>query len=378
MPERIRILWLTKGLALGGQERLLELLARAHDAAHFDIECAYVVPGLDRQVAPLEAAGVACCCLGTTGRPLAWIGALRALLAEGRFDVVHVHSPLVAAVARPMVKARRGGRRPVLITTDHLEWSGYHPLTRWANRFTAALDDVSIAVSPGVKRSMSGRAEARAVVMLQGIDLADLRRRFRPIRWSPGLAPGQIEASPLVVTVANFRPQKDYATLLRAARLVVDRHPSVRVVAVGDDAGRYGETMHALRDQLGLSDHVAFYGARDDAAAVTATADVFVVTSAFEAGPITAMEAAALGRPIVSTDVGIMADVFTDGRDCLRTPVGDPAAVAAAIGRLVDDPVLRNELGRHAYDLADAEFDILRVIAELERLYVAVLRSDRT
>jgi len=358
---------LTKGLALGGQERLLEFLARAHDDEDFSIECAYAVPGLDHQVGPLEAAGVPCTCVGVAGRPWAWVLGLRSLLAEGRFDVVHIHSPLLAAVVRPMVKLRRRSRRPVVMTTDHLEWSGYHPLTRWANRLTAPLDDVAIAVSPAVRRSMPGRAGARAIVMVQGIDIADLRRRYP----RPASEPATPDARPDVViaTVANLRAQKDYGTLIAAAQLVVEQRPSTRFLAVGDDVGPYGDEMRARRDRLGLADRFEFLGVRDDAVGVVAGADVFVVASAFEAGPITAMEAAALARPIATTDVGIMTDVFTDGRDCLRVPVGDAAALAAALLRLVDDPTLRAALGGQASHLADGQFDITRVIGELQDLY---------
>jgi glycosyltransferase involved in cell wall biosynthesis len=380
--DPIRVLWLTKGLDLGGQEKLLELLARAHDRKRFSIECAYAAAGLDHQVPALEAAGVPCRCLAVPGRRWSWIRGLFSLLRQDRFDVVHVHSPLVAALARPMVALRPRRRRPVLITTSHLEWFGYHPLTRWANRLTARLDDVPIAVSPAVARSMSGRARDRAVVMLQGIDVADLRRRFVDgHEVEVAVAERAVDADTstgdevdvVICTVANLSPQKDYATLLHAARLVVARRPQVRFVAVGYDVDDYARQMRDLRDQLGLADRFEFTGVRDDAVAVMAAADVYVVASAFEAAPITAMEAAAIGVPIVATDVGIMGDVFTNDEDCLRVPVGDPAALADSLVRMVDDGELRHRLVKHASRLADERFDIARVIVELETLY-----ADRT
>jgi L-malate glycosyltransferase len=370
--DRTRVLWLSKGLALGGQERLLELIARQHDASRFDIECAYVVPDFAQLVIPLEAAGVACRCLSTAGSRWSWVWAMWRLLGEDRFDVVHAHSPLVAAFARPMVWIRRRGRarRPLMVTTSHLEWWGYHPLTRWANRLTSPLDDVSIAVSPAVRRSMRGRAATRAVVTVQGIDVADLQRRFGPADdpTEPGAGPGGADF--VVCTVANLSPQKDYDTLLRAARLVIDHRPHTRFVAVGgayDPA--YAAQVYELCHCLGLDGRFEFTGARDDAVGLMATSGAVVVASAFEAGPLIAMEAAAMARPVVSTDVGIMTDLFTHGKDCLRVPVGDPAALADALVKVIDDPVLRAELGQNARRLAEERFDISRVVIELEEIY---------
>jgi len=374
----IRVLWLTKGLALGGQERLLELLAQQHDVDRFTIECAYVVHGFDQQVAALEAAGVSCICL-SGGSTWGWIRSLRRLLDEDRFDVVHFHSPLIAALARPMVRARRHrNRRPLLVTTSHLEWSGYHPLTQVANRLTASLDDVSIAVSPAVKRSMRGRSGRKAVVSVQGVDIGGLHRRFDGQALRHAEAIGRRPDEVVICTVANVSPQKDYATLLRAAQLVRARRPQARFVAVGGAYWEpYGSQMLDLRDRLGLAGAFEFLGAREDAVGILAASDIAVIASAFEAGPLTAMEAAVMGVPIASTAVGLLVDVFTPGQDCLRVPASDPDALADALVRLIDDPDLRKELVVRAQELADDQFDISRVIRELEDLYLALVTNRR-
>ncbi|MBA2327017.1 MAG: hypothetical protein H0V95_10295, partial [Actinobacteria bacterium] len=97
----IEVLWLIKGLGPGGAEHLLVSTARVVDRSRFRFTAAYLLDWKDALVAPLEAEGVDVCCLGVTdGRDLRWAVRLRRFLRQHHFDVVHVHSPLVAAVAR--------------------------------------------------------------------------------------------------------------------------------------------------------------------------------------------------------------------------------------------------------------------------------------
>ncbi|MEI7593060.1 MAG: glycosyltransferase [Actinomycetes bacterium] len=366
--DRLRVLWLTKGLDLGGQERLLALLAKKHDRATVAIECAFTADRLRFLVGSLEAAGVTCRSLSPSGRKWSWIVQLWGLLGENRFDVVHAHSPLVASVARVMVALKRRQSKPVMMTTSHLVWSGYHPLTRGANRITAWLDDVSIAVSPAVLRSMRGRARRRGQVMVQGVDIAELRTRFvAPVDDRANQTDRRREV--VVCTVANLSPQKDYPMLLSAAKIVAATQPDVRFVAVGYDVDAYAADMRDLRDRLGLARQFDFVGLNDDAVAVMAASDVYVVSSRFEAGPVAAMEAAVIGVPIVTTDVGIMSDAFSDGVDCLRVPVGDAPALAGALLRLIGDRELQNRLRENGRQLANDRFDIARVIVDLQNLY---------
>ena len=96
--RRVRVLWIIKGLGPGGAERLLVATAAAIDRAAFDVEAVYLLPWKNHLVAPLEALGVPCTCLGVSDeRDLRWTVKLRGLLQEGDFDLVHMHSPYAAA-----------------------------------------------------------------------------------------------------------------------------------------------------------------------------------------------------------------------------------------------------------------------------------------
>src|SRR5947207_4865366 len=135
--EPIRVLWLTKGLGPGGAERLLVSFAAKADRERFDLRAAYLLPWKDHLVAQLAALGVPADCLdGRLEVDPRWVRRLRTLVREARIDVVHVHSPLVAALARPALRALPRQDRPALMGTEHNVWSSHHPATRCANRLT--------------------------------------------------------------------------------------------------------------------------------------------------------------------------------------------------------------------------------------------------
>ena len=106
--RRIRVLWVTKGLGPGGTERLLVEHASAGDRDSFEYEAAYLLPWKDHLVPELTKLDVATHCLDVRSElDVRWLLRLDHLVRRGRFDVVHLHSPSVAAAARPLVKARR-------------------------------------------------------------------------------------------------------------------------------------------------------------------------------------------------------------------------------------------------------------------------------
>ena len=361
-----RVLWLIKGLGAGGAETLLLLWAKVRDRRRFAYETAFVLPRKTALVEPMREAGVPVRCLdGGREWDVRWLFRLRRLLRERRPDLVHVHSPYVAGFTRLVVRSLPRRDRPRLLTSEHLPWSGYAPPTRMLNALTYRLDDAHVAVSHAVLTSIPSRLVDGTRVIRTGVDVAAIRghrgERER-IRATLGLEPGHL----VIGTVANFRPQKDYPTLLRAAARVADAHPHVRFVAVGD--GPLEHEIVRLRDELSLQDTFQLLGRRDDTARVLAACDVFVLASQFEGLPLALMEALAMGLPIVATSSAGVRECVTDDQEALLVPVGDAAALAAALARAIEDPGLRKRLARGAEEAA-AGFDIARMAGEIEALY---------
>lgn len=355
-----------KGLGPGGAERLVVAAASAHDRSQFDLEVVYLLPWKNHLVGELEALGVPCTCLDVRDeRDIRWVGRLRRRLTSDPVDVVHAHSPYVAAFARLAVRSVPQRVRPRMITTEHNPWTTFKVPTRALNSLTSPLDDATFAVSQETSASMWPYVRRRTTVLVHGIDVGAARAQLAArddARRELGVAAGTF----LVGTVANYHPKKDWPNLLRAARLVADRGLPVRFCAVGQ--GPLESEVHALHEQLDLQRVVTLTGYRADAVRLMAACDCFVLASRWEGLPVAAMEASALGLPIVATAVGGMREAFTDGVDALLVPPQRPDLLAAAIERVAGDPTLHDRLARASAERA-TDFDIGRAVEEIEATY---------
>jgi glycosyltransferase involved in cell wall biosynthesis len=362
--ERVNVLWLVKGLGPGGAERLLLLHARHGRAERFRYTCAYALPHKTHLVPALEEAGAEV--LRLPARPLGWPAAIRRLVQDGSYDVVHTHSPLLAAAARVAVRSLPPSRRPRLVATEHNGWASFRVPTRWANAITYPLTDHGFAVSTSVLRSVWWPLRSRVELLVHGVAVDELTGRGQEagarLRRELDLDEDQV----LVLTVANLRRQKAYPDLLRAAAALAEDCPRAVFAAVGQ--GPLHEEVHRLRDELGLAGRFHLLGHREDVVDLLAAADVFVLASHWEGLPIAVVEALAAGVPVVSTRVGGLPEAVTDGVHGLLVPPGRPDELAAAVRRLVEDDSLRRRLA-DAARLRGGDFDIRVAVRRIEEVY---------
>ncbi|MGQ0571183.1 MAG: glycosyltransferase, partial [Armatimonadota bacterium] len=229
-----RVLWLIKGLGLGGAETLLALSAPHVDRSRFEVEVAYLLPWKNALVPSLEAAGVRVTCLGHRNPfDLRIIGRIVRMLRERQIDVLHAHLPYAGVMAR--IAGRLVGV-PCIVYTEHNLQERYHRVTRIANQATMRLCDRTIAVSDEVRdsllRSRLGR-RARVETIFNGVDVEGLggAAAAEPdAREELSIPPDR-----LVVGVVNvFRPQKRLDLWIQAARIIADAEPRATFVVVGD------------------------------------------------------------------------------------------------------------------------------------------------
>ena len=369
--DRVRVLWLIKGLGPGGAETLLAANARARDRDHFDYAAAFVVPEKQALVPALENAGVAVTSLGTRGRAdLRWPWRLRRRLAEQPVDVVHAHSPLIAAVARIVARTLPRTARPVTVSTEHNVWPAYAVSTRILNAVSYPLDRAHFAVSGHVRRSMPAWCRRRTETLVHGIQGDEVRaHRSQRERMREELGVAADEC--LAVTVANYRPHKDYPTLLAAARMVRDRGLPVRFVAAGQ--GPLERDVRDAHSRSGLGESFRLLGYRPDALDVLAAADVFVLSSRHEGLPVALMEALVLGVPVVATAVGGVSEAVTHEDEGLLVPPAHPDKLADAIAQLVSDPDLRARMAQAAATRGE-RFDVGRFVRRYEDCYRLLAR----
>jgi glycosyltransferase involved in cell wall biosynthesis len=362
----MRVLWLTKGLGPGGTETLLAASATAIDRRDFEYAAAYVVPEKSALVSHLERAGVEVTCLGATSpTDLRWAWRLRRLLLEHPTEIVHAHSPLIAAESRIVARTLPSHVRPITLSTEHNIWPAYAVPTRIINAITYPLDAAHFAVSEEVRRSMPDWWRRRTETLLHGI-VVDAARAHGSERDRMRRALGVGSDECLAVTVANYRRHKDYSTLFAAARRVRERGAAVRFAAVGQ--GPLEPEVIAEHARSGLGQAFTLLGYRPDALDVLAAADLFVLSSRQEGLPVALMEALALGLPVVATGVGGIPEAVTDGVEGRLVPPEHPNELADAILGLVCDPERRSRMARAA-TRRSTQFDVERVVRRYEDCY---------
>jgi glycosyltransferase involved in cell wall biosynthesis len=146
----------------------------------------------------------------------------------------------------------------------------------------------------------------------------------------------------LVLAVGNLNPKKDYTNLVEAAALalprldVAGRHVRIAIAGEGPDRRR----IEQLVQEHGLQDRFKLLGARSDVAALMRQADLLANSSQHEGLPITLIEAAMSGLPIVATNVGGNAEVVLDGRTGFVVPPARPDLLADGIIKLLSDGAL--------------------------------------
>jgi glycosyltransferase involved in cell wall biosynthesis len=186
------------------------------------------------------------------------------------------------------------------------------------------------------------------------------------------LEPTSFPMRPVVGCAARFEDQKRIDLLLQAAA----RLPAVHIVLVGDGSRRVA--LEQLATSLGIDERLTITGWKPDARRDIAGFDVFVLPSRDEAFPLTIVEAMLSSTPVVATDVGSVREAVIDGETGLLVPPGDVGALAAAIGRVLDEPGLGARLAANARAKAANEFTSTAMAAAYDRLWSDVLARRST
>jgi glycosyltransferase involved in cell wall biosynthesis len=185
--------------------------------------------------------------------------------------------------------------------------------------------------------------------------------------------PRPADAAPVLLFVGRLAAIKGLLVLLDAVAALKPRHPGLRLVLVGDGPDR--RALEARAAALGLGEAVEFTGYLSQAAVAQRVkgCDLFVLPSFAEGVPVVLMEAMAARRAVVATRVAGVAELVEDGVAGALVPPGDPVALAARIGALLDDPGLRARMGEAGRAKVVAEFDAAHEAAWLLR----ILRAHR-
>jgi glycosyltransferase involved in cell wall biosynthesis len=329
-------------------------------------------------VADLEREGIRHIALASSTRAMSPIADLRSalelwrVLRRERIDVLHTHNPKPGFYGR--IVGRLAGV-PIVVNTVHgLYATETDP---WPKRaLVYALEALAARFSHAelyqnaedLDRMRRWHLTRRARLLGNGIDLerfdaAAVPTARREVRAELGIGDDII----VVGTVGRLVAEKGYPELFDAmAELDAGRY---RLVAVGaDDPDKPDALPRDLLDRA-RSRGARLLGPRADVERLYPAMDVFVLASHREGFPRVVMEAAAMGLPVVATDIRGCRQAVDPGRSGVLVPVGDARALAGAIRSLGEDAGARERMARAGIELARARFDERRVVEMVLRAY---------
>ncbi len=289
-------------------------------------------------------------------------------LQEHPIDVFHIH----VGTGRENFDGARAARAAgvaAVVQTLHMPWLMGSP--RHRRPFFAAIEPVDrlIAVSERQRRTYERIGVAPEL-------FATVPNGIRPRGPGPGRAAARLALGlgldrRVVLTVGRLMAQKGQCYLVEAVPQLAARFPDLSVVIVG-----HGYLHTELAEQaaaLGVGERVHLPGFRADARMLLDAADVFVLPSRQEAMPLAALEAMDAGLPVVATTVFGSAEVVVDGETGLLVPRDDSAALACAVGDLLEDRGRARRYGAAGRARYLKQFTSRRMASDTLAVYADVL-----
>lgn len=367
--NKLSVIHLVEDLKTGGAERVIADIAEGLDRKRFEAQVWCVARG-GETADELREKGVEVRILGIRSyhNPLNIIR-LSSLLKKEKPDIVHTHGYFASVIGR---LAAKKAAIPFIITHVHSTYREYKKRHILIERYLSRCTRKIICCSEAVKNFVTGHEkikEDKTVVIYNGVD----EERFAPVQDPlPARARFGIDReSPVVGTVSSLTPHKGQRFLIQAAAKIRDTYPATSFLIVGDGPLRRSLEEQALR--LNLQTSLIFTGARRDIPDLLSLMDIFVLPSSSREGlGIAIIEAMAMGKPTVATDIGGIPEVIQDGETGLLVRPGDSAALAKAIVELIDNPDRAKAMGKKGRRRFEQKFTRKTMLSKIEDLYLGL------
>jgi glycosyltransferase involved in cell wall biosynthesis len=368
----LHVSYLTEGLAERGYDTTLV----AGTVSQGEQSMAYVadslgvqvvtIPHLHREISPVQD-------LLATWR-------LAKMMRADRPTILHTHTAKAGAVGRAAALLAGRARPPIVVHTFHGHvLRGYFGrfwtfVFRMLERILAHVTDALIAVSPEVRDELVALGVAPAskfTVIRLGIELESRVPERNEARAETRRVMGVRDDRFLVGWTGRMTGVKRTDIVLRAFALLRSRGVPATLCMVGDGPDR--RRIEELASELGIVRDCLFTGYQEDVGPFFAAFDVFVLPSANEGTPVTAIEALASGCPVVATRVGGVPDVVQDGEDGILIDPDSPEQLANALVLLAGDPELRARMGAAGRARTLPRYAVSRLIDDVDGLYRELL-----
>lgn len=376
--NKIGILYVIDGLEFGGGERVFLQLATAlrerykiFVATNNGGKFAQELNKLDIKISSVDMSRQ------LTLKPICQI---RDIILQNRIALVHSQGVRADCFARIAGKIAYS---PHILCTVAMPVEGFD-VTSLRKRVYRFIDQLSenyvdrfLVVSNALKQSLTlgrGISSERVVRIYNGIELN---------KYQPNLKINKLRdewgipyTEPLLGAIGRFVWQKGLEQLICAAPEILAALPNAWFLVVGE--GPLRSNLQALARELNISDRIIFTGFRSDIREILSSLDILVIPSLLEGFPLITLEAMAMAKPIVATQVAGINEQISNGVEGILVPPKDPKALGAAVLSLLQDRKLASRLGAAARNRVESCFSVEKMVRETEKVYLSVLKVNNS
>ncbi len=351
MDRKIRLLFVIDNSVYGGGEKVFSMLLRGLPAGRFELFCASLPRGRFYEEVkelcrflPLDL---------TNRFDFRNIGKLKRLMLEHGIDLAHSQGAradfyCAFAAAGAGVKAVSTVAMPVEgFDIGFLRKKIYALLNSLAEKKIARFITVSKRLETALVTG-HGIPAARVSLIQNPVDLAE----FDPGNFDSGpvIEKFSLRGRRVLGALGRLEWQKGYPCLIEALALMLEKEPGLRkkLVCLVAGAGRLEPDLKKQAEAAGLACNVIFCGALSPARDFLGALDIFLMPSLLEGQPLALLEAMAMGKAIVASDIPGISETAENGKEATLVPPGDPARLAGAVLGLLHDAPRAKELGNNA------------------------------
>jgi len=316
---------------------------------------------------------------------LAALAGLFLYFRKEKFQIVHVHNPKPGVLGQ--LAAKMAGV-PIIINTVHGLY--FHkdssPLKRkffiFIEKIAASCSDLIFSQNKEDMDTLVKEKIAKPEIIKylgNGIDI----RKFSAERFSKEFIDKKkkelrIPADYKVVgIVARLVEEKGYLDLFKAFKSVLDIFPDILLLVIGPEEPEKKDVINPkIAENYGIAENTVFLGERDDVDEILALMDIFVLPSYREGFPRSVLEASAMGKPVVATDIRGCKEAVDDGRTGILVPAKNPEKLAQALVYFLKNPAKAEETGKNGRIKVTEEFDETLVFDKIRKEYRSLLDKN--
>ena len=299
---------------------------------------------------------------------------IKAIVQDGGYDIVHVHTPIAAAVTRLALRHMVKSGKIKIIYTAHgfhfykgaplLNWLIYYPIEKYLSRYT----DVLITINKEDYEIAKNKMHAKKTEYIPGVGIdVEKIQNTKVERNKKRQELGIPQDATVLLSVGELSKRKNHEIVIKALSQLEDKN----IVYAICGKGQLHDYLNNLARRLNILDRVFFLGFRTDIIEICKSSDIFVFPSLQEGLPVALMEAMACGLPVVCSQIRGNVDLITDGVNGYLWNITDgPTALGKTIMNTRQSVKFCKQCSFYNIEIA-RKFEIHQSLSAMERIYKA-------